>query len=651
MTQTVKAGLEFLRGGKHCYIGQLRQIHQKVEIHSDDGDIAILSPEAFRREIVDGDIQMLVPDGDGVLHPVSQNWMERESACAKDERNKRAKILAYVDTEFRQGRHINQIVVDLKTYCHTMDLGMPPCERTLRNWRKLAKGHLSMLSPAWDRCGNRRQGPDDILLASIKEVVEVSILKSDRFTLTAAWGSVEALYDEQWRKKMGDLPVPRNSIRKLRGFVRAMPWKETVKLRLDGKTARALTRSAVYRNTATVLWECVEMDATVLDVLVCNEKGIEVGRPVLYVAIDVATGYIVGLHLTIQKPSALPFVECLRYMFFPKPDGFDLKYGLINRIEVFGKPMLLRVDNGSEFIGRIAVELVRQLFSDTARCQPYKPEEKPHVERFNGTLKTYVLTLPGATTSSVTGAQRTPPKNEKLLTLEQLREKIYKFVYDRYSLQCNELRSLRAGKAVAPVDIVRQLKSTFTEPVPVSREEFERSLCFKRDNRPLSHVGISFDGWHYHSDELKSLYEKMGSVKCDFLYSDLDPSIIQVTPPGGEGESIPAYDKDLEGTNADRATAKTIKAQLKAESIELNRRTFAHKLAEFRELQKSVKGSRSRAKAERVNDMLKTAEDHQRRTMPKMPVASDISDAQTYTPGPSDFMNNAPRGRKSGEKK
>jgi hypothetical protein len=140
-------------------------------------------------------------------------------------------------------------------------------------------------------------------------------------------------------------------------------------------------------------------------------------------------------------------------------------------------------------------------------------------------------------------------------------------------------------------------------------------------------------------------------VKCDFLYSDLDPSIIQVTPPGGEGESIPAYDKDLEGTNADRATAKTIKAQLKAESIELNRRTFAHKLAEFRELQKSVKGSRSRAKAERVNDMLKTAEDHQRRTMPKMPVASDISDAQTYTPGPSDFMNNAPRGRKSGEKK
>lgn len=650
MTQIVKAGVEFLRGGKHCYIAQLRQVHGKMEINSDDGDIAILSPDAFRREVVDGDIQMLVPDGEGVLHPVSSNWMGQEGDCAKKERSKRSQILSYVDAELKRGTHLNQIVHDIKIYCHEKHLGDPPCERTLRNWRRLAKGHQSMLSPAWNRCGNRHQGPDEILLACIREVVDTAIIGSDRFTLSAAWGTVEALFDAQWRKKMGAIPLPRHSIRKLKRFIRAMPWRDTLKLRLDGRTWRALTRTAVYRNNAHVLWECVEMDATVLDMLIRDDEGNEIGRPVLYVAIDVATGYIVGLYLTIQKPSTLPFVECLRFMFFPKPEGFDEQYGLTHRIEVFGKPVLLHVDNGSEFIGMIATELVRQLFADTARCQPYKPEEKPHVERFNGVLRTFILTLAGATISSVTGDKRVPLKNEKLLTLEELRGKIYRFVYNRYALQVNELRSLRAGKAVAPVDIVRHMKATFTEPVPVSREEFENSLCFKRDSRALGHDGIAFDGWHYHSDELASLYKQSGGGSYEFLYSDLDATTIYVKPPGG-GERIAAFEKDLEGNGVDRATAKAIRLQILAEGKLLNRRTFEHKRAEFRELQKSTKSSRSRAKTARVNDILDAAEEHQRRTMPLKSPAPEVPDSHGHRTDSCGSISIIPKGRKMGEKR
>ena len=650
MTQTVKAGVEFLRHGKQCYIAQLRQAHGKMEIQSNDGDIAILSPDTFRREVVDGDIQMLVPDSDGVLHPVSTCWMEHEGTRAKDERNRRVQILTYVDDELKRGKHLNQIVHDIKTYCREKSLGDPPCERTLRNWRKLATGHQSILSPAWNRCGNHFQGPDEILLACINEVVDTQIINSDRFTLSAAWGTVEALFDEQWRKKMGDSPLPRHSIRKLRNFLRAMPWKDTMKLRLDGRTARALTRSAVYRNTADALWEVVEMDATVVDILVRDENSHEIGHPVLYVAIDVATGYIVGLYLTIQKPSTLPFVECLRFMYFPKPDGFDAQYDIKKRIEVFGKPVLLRVDNGSEFIGKTATELVHQLYGDTARCQPYKPEEKPHVERFNGTLRNYILTLPGATTESIKGKKRVIPKNEKLLTLEELRGKIYRFVFDRYALQANELRSIRSGKAVAPLDIVRHMKATFTEPVPVSREEFERSLCFKRNSRPLGHDGISFDGWKYHSDELKALYGKFGAASYDFLYSDLDATTIHIKPPGG-GELIAAFEKDLASNSVDRATAKTIKAQIRTESKELNRRTFEHKLAEFRELQMSTKSSRSRAKSARSNDILKAAEEHQRRTMPFKSPAPEVTDQHGNFNDSSDFKSFVPRGRMMGEKR
>lgn len=650
MVQMVKVGLQFCRHGKISYIGQLRQMHQKLEIHSDDGDMAILSPDAFRREIVDGDIQMLVPAGDGTLRPVPGGWRESEGELARRERNKRANILMFVDEECKQGVLFKDILPKLDCYCKERQLGHPPSERTLRNWRKLARGHESMLAPAWNRCGNRYQGPDDILLGAIQEVFDAAIAGSDVFNLSQAWKLVEARFDEEWRREKGDMPQPRHSIRKLRMFLRSMPWSELLKIRMDGRTVRAMTRTAVRSHTAGIFWECVEMDATVLDILVCDDDRNEIGRPILYVAIDVATGYIVGLHLTIQKPSTLPFVECLRYMYFPKPEGFDEKYNIKNRIEVYGKPVLLRVDNGSEFIGKTSTELVRQLYGDSARCQPYKPEEKPHVERFNGVLKSYILTLSGATTSAVNGKQRPRMQGEKLFTVEQLRGKIYRFVYDRYSLVANEMRSIKAMKAVAPIDIWNEMKLTFTEPVPVGRDEFERSLCFTRQNRALGHDGISFDGWMYHSDELARMYGEFGPGRYEFLYSDLDALTIYVFPPGG-GELIPAYEKALEGHSVDRLTAKAVREKLHADSKELNRRTFPHALLELRALQERVKSSRGRAKQARVDDLIHAASLHARRTMPREKPTPQQTIFQTHNPAAVDQTNGVSRGRKMGERR
>lgn len=90
--QKVQAGLQICRHGKISYVGQLRQTHQKLEILSDDGDMVILSPDDFRREVVNGDIQMVVPAGDGTLRPVSNDWRATEGRCAKLERDRRVKV-------------------------------------------------------------------------------------------------------------------------------------------------------------------------------------------------------------------------------------------------------------------------------------------------------------------------------------------------------------------------------------------------------------------------------------------------------------------------------------------------------------------------------------------------------------------------------
>ena len=649
MVQMVKAGLQICRRGKLSYVGRLRLMHEKVEIHSDDGDLVVLTVEAFRRELVDGDIQILVPNGHGELKPVSQGWREDEGDVARRERNKRVQILNYVNDACKHGALLKDTLPQLAGFCSEQRLGAAPSERTLRNWRVLARGHESMLSPAWNQCGNRYQGPDEILLGVIQEVFDVAIAGNDLFSMSRAWHLVEARFDQEWKTQRGDSPQPRHSIKKLKNFMRAMPWDNLLKIRMDGRTVRAMTRTAVHSHSVGIFWECVEMDATVLDILVCDDDGNEIGRPILYVAIDVATGYVVGLHLTIQKPSTLPFVECLRYMYFPKPDGFDAKYGIENRLEVFGKPVVLRVDNGSEFIGKAATELVRQLYGDTARCQPYKPEEKPHVERFNGTLKAYVLTLSGATISSVTGKQRPRKSGEKLFTIDELRGKIYRFIYDSYSLRVNELRSIKAGKAMAPLDIWRQMSETFTQPVPVGRDEFERSLCFTRQTRALGHDGISFDGWTYHSDELARMYMQLGPGKYEFLSSELDAVTIQVRTPNSD-VLIAAYEKSLDGS-IDRVTAREVRKNLLADAKQLNRRTFGHALVEFQALKKQVNSSRGRAKQARVNDIIHTASEHTKRTMrPEKPVSTQTT-LMSVGDSAVSLTNSIPRGRKMGERR
>lgn len=479
----------------------------------------------------------------------------------------------------------------------------------------------------------------------MKEVVSVAYLGSDLTTLSGAWRTVEARYHEEWTKRHPDMPAPRHSVKKLKNFIRAMPWAEVIKIRVDGRTARAITRRAVRTHDYGIFWDCVEMDAALLNIFVRDEQGNEIGRPVLYVAIDRATGYVVGLHVTIQKPSTLPFVECLRFMYFPKPDGFDEKYGLKQRIEVFGKPILLLVDNGSEFVGKTAVAVVEHLFGDSARCKPMTPEEKPHIERFIGALKTFLKTQPGATTSSVTGESRPPRAREELLNIETLRGEIYRFVYDSYCVRVNELRSKKAGKAVAPVDIWKSMSDVFMQPLPVSLAEFERTLYFKRESRLLQHDGIQFDGWNYHSDELASLYSRHGPGRYEFSYSELDATTIYVFPPSG-GDPVVAFEKVLQGTACDRTTARVIKKQIAAEKEMLNSRSFAFALAEYGVRSKKAKSSRSRAAQARIDDLIRQAAEHTQKMAPRN--AHVMTNTGTSHAEGFDIEQMTPRGRKKG---
>lgn len=646
MTSEIRVGLQFKRMNKNYRIAETRIAHDKLVCEAEDGDLFHMAPSQFRAEIVDELINVLVPSSNGVLVPLPNNWRERETARAHTMRDQRQEILNIEARELKCGKTMKEAQKTIRAHCLEQRFRIP-CERTLRNWRSRLQQHECKLSPQWQNCGNRKQGPDEVLFQAMEEVVEHTILSNDRFTLTAAWKTILARYEQLCLQ--AQVSPKAVSIRQLSRYVRAMSSKMLTRARVDPRLASALTRTAVHLHSADILWESVEMDAAFLNVLIRDDEGTEIGRPVMYAAIDVCTGYPVGLHFTLQRPSALPFIDCLRYMYFPKPEGFDENYGIQHRVEVYAKPAELKMDNGSEFIGQHSLEMVRQLFGDAAHCKPYTPQEKPHVERFNATVKQFCRTLPGSVTSAVIKVSRTPSKNEKLLTLEELKGRLFRFIYDDYALQTNEIRSWKSRKAVAPLDIVNEIRSQFLDPIPVSREEFERTMFFKHTHRTVNSSGAPFDGFIYHSDELAGVYGQHGHGKYEILYSELDAEMIYAIPPGG-GTAVAAFAKELSGLKMDRATAKQFKAEMTAEGKILNQRAYKQKLAEFETIKVNAKSSQGRGQQARKKDLLVQAATAVRPTMPgsKSTVPGNLEAPESTSTW--NFENTGPTGRMRGDK-
>jgi len=618
MQDQPRIGARFFWRSKTWDITGLRLAHEKLEISADDGDFHIISINAFRECFSSGEMQRIAVSRSGQEHVVVPSWASDETETARMERQMRETILAKEADAVGLGKTLKAARAEVETLCQEKQWDLP-CERTLRNWRRDARSHASMLSPLWFRCGNRRQGPDKLMLEAMEEVAQEALLSHDRLTLSEAWGFVEALYA---KKCEGDADRPpqqrrRFTIRQFKAFLSRIAWVHQMGDRLDPRTRRALTRVAVKHHTADFLWELVEMDASWLDIQIRNAQGAQIGRPILYAAIDVATGYPVGLKLTIQKPSAPPLVDCLRFMYFPKPD-LDQKHGIKHRIELFAKPGKMSLDNGSEFVGQVATAVVGVLLGDSARCKPYTPEEKPHVERFFGIIRDFVRTLPGSTISAITRDIRELPKSEELLTLDDLEGRLFRFIFDEYALRVNELRSWNCGKAMSPLDLVVHMKKSQMEPFPVNRDEFERTIHFKRETRVLNHDGVSFDGWTYHSDELAGLYRRHGPGSYEFSYSDLDAVMIYVHSKDG-AETVPATAKQLRGQAVDRETAAQLRKEMKQDGEILNERTFANRLARFEDIQAEGKKVAKNNKAERTKQRLAQAREA---TLPTMPVSA-----------------------------
>ena len=266
---------------------------------------------------------------------------------------------------------------------------------------------------------------------------------------------------------------------------------------LDNSSKMAFGPGAVY-----------QIDATVGDIYLLSylDRTLVIGRPIIYLVIDVFSRLIVGLAVTLEGPSwegARLALECA----FTNKVAFCAKYG-INITEddwpVEGKCEAILGDNG-EIKGYNANSLVEALGIRVMTAAVRRPDWKAIVERMFRTINNlFIEWQPGA----VRPRREMKGKDYRLeakLDLNQFRQMMIKCVL-HYN-NAHRLKKFRKDEFMIPKKV---------EPVPIKlwhygmnlrsgglqpeSEDVIRKALLPRDKASTSPFGIYYKGLYYTCD-------------------------------------------------------------------------------------------------------------------------------------------------------
>ena len=156
---------------------------------------------------------------------------------------------------------------------------------------------------------------------------------------------------------------------------------EKDRARLGPAAASAKWRHSVGGINATRPLERVEMDHTILDLYVIDDRsGIPLGRPTITILIDAYSSYILALYVSFEGETLGRLSRSIQLALRPKDDLTSL-VPTKNEWITPGLWETLVVDNGLAFQSQQLRNIALQLGCDLEYCPTRKPWFKPHVER------------------------------------------------------------------------------------------------------------------------------------------------------------------------------------------------------------------------------------------------------------------------------
>lgn len=259
-----------------------------------------------------------------------------------------------------------------------------------------------------------------------------------------------------------------------------------------------------------------EVDATVLDVYVAYpyEKGLTVGRPVLYLVVDVYSTMIVGMYLGFSGPDSAGVMQALSNACLCKVE-FARRYGVdINENDwpAHYIPIEITIDNGREFKETMISSALRSLLGIRAVniAAAYRGDAKGTVERIFGVLNDSVIHhQPGAIFKKQDRTE-SHPSNQSYYGYNQLVALlIAEIIYQNKSadrLHRLSFQSAVDNCGITPQEIfLHSLKHDLKGGKPTTSKD-NAKVCWAflpEEEATVSDHSIHFDGLEYISDHPK----------------------------------------------------------------------------------------------------------------------------------------------------
>lgn len=302
--------------------------------------------------------------------------------------------------------------------------------------------------------------------------------------------------------------------------------------RYGGKTSeKYLDISRGYSNEEALFpLHVVEIDHTKLDIDVLDETtGCVVGRPWITLGIDVYSRMVWCFYISFEPPSANKVRKAIEHGVLFK--NTKEKYGTNKEWEMFGIPKNIVLDNGTEFSNVETKRMINEVLKSNVRYRPVgTPRYGGTIERLFGTLNTKLIhQLQGTRKSNVNDLGEYDAEKNALLTLEDLKEILTKFITDIYHYEVHRGLPLDSN-----CPIVRYYEGLKICGFPdfIEEDEIEN---FKLDLlpkllKPYTRDGIRINNRFYRSSELSVLINKR-EVKYVVKYDVDDISYVYLKLP------------------------------------------------------------------------------------------------------------------------
>ncbi len=295
--------------------------------------------------------------------------------------------------------------------------------------------------------------------------------------------------------------------------------------------AKKLAKAAGMAIISPNVMALVEIDTHTLDIIVIDPAtGAILGRPFLACAIDVYTRAIIGTYISLYPPSALTTLAVIKDMI-TRP----------NRGLPGGVPAQIIPDNGVEFKNSSFSRFCEALAITITPSQVKTPDDKPHIERFFGTLTRGVIQKHvGTTFSNPNERGDYDSYKHARMTLEEITSAIDWWINEVYHTAIHS----ETGRApiLAWEDATQSIK-----PLSLTIDD-ANVLCRQPFTRTIQQGCVQINGLHYYSHALCTL-ELQKISKVTVLIDELDLSHVFVIHPSQKNTVILAESTEPEYTS------------------------------------------------------------------------------------------------------